>query len=61
MKKLSKKDQKWIEDCTIKSAENMGAPKDMWVEGYGRVMIDGELTPLGRKWYEDCILPKQKK
>lgn len=45
--------QKIIEDAATRSAQNMGAPKDMWIVGYGQILKDGKPTESGLQWYED--------
>lgn len=42
-----------IEAAAIKSMENMGAPKDIYVQDYGWVMRDGELTEAGMVWFDE--------
>lgn len=46
-------EQEEIEAAALKSMENMGAPKDMYVQEYGWVLKDGELTEAGFKWFDE--------
>lgn len=39
---------------------NFGIPRDMWIDGYGRVLMDGKATESGLQWEKDTgrTLPK---
>lgn len=57
---LTKEQEAAIEEAARLSAENFGAPEDMYVEGYGQVLRGGKPTAAGLKWYKEVILPSQK-
>lgn len=47
---------KVIEDCAIKSAQNMGAPTDLWHPKYGWVLRGGKATEAYKEFYEKELM-----
>jgi hypothetical protein len=45
-----------IEDASVQSARNMGAPKDLFHQDYGWILIDGKPTEAYKEFYEKELM-----
>jgi hypothetical protein len=42
-----------MEEAAIQNAGNFGPARDMWHPDYGWILLDGELTGAGKRFYEN--------
>lgn len=48
--------QEDIEQAALKAMEQFGAPKDVFIPGYGWILKDGKATDVGLSWYQEQMV-----
>lgn len=57
---LTEQQQKDLEDTAKKSAQNMGAPKDLWHNVFGWIILNGVVTREGEFFLKVMLEEKMK-